>query len=72
MAVTWQTLRNYPNRVEAEFDQERLQQAGIPVLLQGPEAGIFGGGFSGASPFGVELSVPDNRVEEARALIAPE
>lgn len=71
MESQWQLLRSYPSLVEAEFDKERLEEAGIPVLVKGPESGIFGPGFSGPSAFGVDLMVPRERVAAARE-IAPD
>lgn len=68
MESQWTQFRSYPSLVEAEFDKERLEGGGIPVLLKGPETGIFGPGFSGASAFGVDLLVPKSQIDAAREL----
>ncbi|MDX1450080.1 MAG: DUF2007 domain-containing protein, partial [Acidimicrobiia bacterium] len=54
---------------EADLLESLLDGADIPVLRKGPESGIFGPGFAGASPLGVKLFVPESRVDEAREVI---
>lgn len=56
-----------------EADQARvlLEDEGIPVLIKGPQVGIFGAGFQGALQGGVELHVPSPELARARSLLAP-
>jgi len=67
---SWVPVRHYASLFEAEMSQELLESEGIPVMLKGPITGVFGPGFSGATPQGVTLLVPDDRADEARELIA--
>jgi hypothetical protein len=41
----------------------------VPVTIKSHEAGVFGPGFQGAVPTGVELHVPADRLADARALL---
>ncbi|MFO7260516.1 MAG: DUF2007 domain-containing protein [bacterium] len=61
----WVKLRNYASRAEADFHAGLLRGEGIPVLLQGPDIGIFGGGFGGMSVQGVTLLVPAADLDHA-------
>jgi hypothetical protein len=54
---------------EADIARAQLEGAEIPVISKGPEIGIFGPGFSGATARGVRLYVPEPLVEEARDLL---
>lgn len=62
-------LHNFPTLVEAEMNAELLRAAGITPLLQGPQSGMFGAGFSGMSVQGVTLLVPADDLERALELI---
>lgn len=62
-------LKSYSTTVEAEMHAEILREAGIPAILQSPNQGIFGAGFSGFSGQGVTLLVPDSELEHAAELI---
>lgn len=65
-------IQNYSTSTEAEMCAAILEEAGIAAILQGPQAGLFGAGFSGNSVQGVTLLVPEDRVEEALDLIGNE
>ena len=65
-------LQNYGTAAEAELNAELLRAAGVIALLQGPQQGIFGAGFSGLSIQGVTLLVPAADYERAAELIANE
>jgi hypothetical protein len=65
-------LQNYSTSVEAELNAELLRAAGVVALLQGPQQGIFGAGFSGYSVHGVTLLVPAADYDRAVELIANE
>jgi len=66
----WSLLTVYSSGYEADFAVALLRANEIPVLRRGPEVGIFGPGFSGATVRGVEIHVPADSLEEARAILA--
>jgi hypothetical protein len=65
-------LQNYSTSAEAEMHVELLREAGIQAYVQGPQPGIFGAGFSGASVQGVTLMVAAKDVQAAFELIGEE
>lgn len=65
-------IQNYQTASEAEMCAAILREAGIAAILQGPQAGIFGAGFIGASVEGVTLLVPEDQLENALELIGDE
>ncbi len=65
-------LRNFGTSMEADLYAEVLRENGIGVLLQGPQAGMFGAGFSGASVQGVTLLVAEADAARAAVLIGGE
>lgn len=65
----WTRLAEYGARPEADLVMGRLEQAGIPALVKGPETGIFGPGLAGTTPLGVTVFVPADRLQEARDLL---
>jgi len=67
--ASWVKVREYATRFEAEMARARIESAHIPVALTSHEAGIFGPGFQGAVPSGVELLVPANRVRDVVAML---
>jgi hypothetical protein len=67
----WVRLANYDFGYEADFAEAVLAEAGIPVLVKGREAGIWGPGFAGAPSQGLSLWVPKAHLSEARALLEP-
>jgi hypothetical protein len=62
-------LATFANGFEADLARERLEAEGIPVLLKGPQVGMFGAGFQGSFMGGAELFVPSPELERARALL---
>ena len=52
-------IKSYPTRVEADLARLELEAAGIPSTVVGISAGMEGG------VAGVQLLVPDDRVEGA-------
>ena len=68
----WARVAEFGAPPEADLAAGRLESAGIPVLVRGPETGIFGPGFAGTSPLGVSLYVPTDRLEDARQLLEPD
>jgi hypothetical protein len=68
----WTRLANYDFGYEADFAEAALAGAGIPVLVKGREAGIWGPGFAGAPSQGLSIWVPKAHIGEARALLEPD
>jgi hypothetical protein len=62
-------LATFANGFEADLARETLEAEGIPVLIKGPQVGLFGGGFQGPVAGGVELHVPSPEFARARALL---
>ena len=58
------TIRTYPTSVEAELARIALNAADIPAVVVGISVGMEGGGA------GVQLLVPDGRVEEALTVLS--
>ena len=72
MSDTWELLKEYYAGYEADLAISFLESAEIPVLRKGPETGIFGPGFAGSSPLGIQIYVPASRIEEARDMVSPD
>lgn len=68
----WTPVESYGARYEVELPVQRLEAAGIPVLVKGEEAGIWGPGFAGPTSRGITLLVPADRREEALKLLRDE
>jgi len=68
----WALLGDFGATYEADIIASLLESAGIPVLRQGTETGMFGPGFVGSTPLGVQLFVPRSRLEEAQAVLEAE
>jgi len=58
------TIKTYPTSVEAELARIALDAADIPAVVVGVSVGMEGGGA------GVQLLVPDGRVEEALTVLS--
>ena len=56
-------VKTYPTSVEADLARIALDAAGIPSVVVGVSLGMEGGGT------GVQLLVPDDRVEAALTLL---
>ena len=65
----WVKVREFATRLEADVARVRIEAAHIPVTIQSHEAGMFGAGFQGPVPTGVEVQVPSERLAEARSLL---
>ncbi|MDA1081741.1 MAG: DUF2007 domain-containing protein [Gemmatimonadetes bacterium] len=68
--LRWVRLTGCANTVEAEVLRQTLDTADIPVLIRGLQPGIFGGGFQGAIPHGIDVCVPSPELERARELLS--
>ena len=68
----WTKVREYSTRFEAEIARTRLESADIPAAIVSHEGGMFGAGFQGPVPSGVELRVPSDRIADAEAALEPD
>jgi hypothetical protein len=66
----WVPVAAFGAVYEAEMAAARLEDAGIPALVRSSHVGIFGPGFAGPTPQGIQLLVPEERLEEAREVLA--
>lgn len=66
----WTKAAVFAAALEAELARQQLHAEGIPVALLNHQTGIFGPGFAGPSALGITVLVPEERVREARELIA--
>lgn len=64
----WIVLATFGARWEADLIVQALRAAKIPVLVDGPDAGLFGPGFSGGFSPGVSVKVPVEFSELAREI----
>lgn len=67
--TTWTKAREFATGFEAELARARIESADIPVTIKSHEGGMFGAGFQGVVPSGVELHVPSDRLAEVQALL---
>jgi hypothetical protein len=67
--TAWRPVASYAALFEADLPRQHLENAGIPVLVEGVEAGIWGPGFAGPTSRGIRLLVPEDRLEEAQELL---
>lgn len=68
-ATTWVPIRSFAAVYEADFAVAILEGAGIPTRTRAETVGIFGPGYAGASPKGVAVLVPADRVDDARDVL---
>jgi hypothetical protein len=69
MASDWVKIATVASGFEADLTRAMLEEQDIPVLIRGKQAGLFGGGFQGAIPGGVDILVPSTAASRARELI---
>lgn len=65
----WSLLTTASTTLEAEMMQQTLEADGIPVLVRGTYAGVFGGAYQGPVPGGLRVFVPEQELERARELL---
>jgi Putative prokaryotic signal transducing protein len=57
------SIKSYPTTVEADIARMTLEAAGVPSVVVGIGTGMEGG------TAGVQLLVPDDRIEEALTVL---
>ena len=67
----WIKAQEFGTRLEAEMARARLESALIPSAIKADDVGIFGPGYQGAVPSGVELFVPRELLSAAKDLLDP-
>jgi hypothetical protein len=70
----WIVLASFGARWEADLLVHALRAAKVPVLVDGPDPGLFGPGFSGGFSPGVRVKVPAefaDHAEEIRSVFEP-
>lgn len=65
----WQKVATFAAQYEADLAVARLEAAGIPVLVKGPTAGIFGPGQMGPTALGVTVFVPADQLRRAKEVL---
>ena len=66
--ATWVKLTTFPSGFEADLFVERLKGAGLHARSAG-DVGIFGAGFQGTAPRGIDVFVVNNQLAAARAIL---
>ena len=69
MTTSWVKITTVRTGYEADAAKVILEEAGIPVLVQGYQPGIFGVGFQGPVIGGISIFVPEPAESHARELI---
>lgn len=68
----WVKARTFATHFEAEMARARLESAEIPAIIHSHAgSGVFGAGFQGSIPGGVELRVPIDRLSDAADVLEP-
>jgi hypothetical protein len=67
----WVKAEEFATQFEAELARARLTSAEIPCIIKSHSTGLFGPGYQGFIPGGVELHVPEPLLEEAREVLLP-
>jgi hypothetical protein len=66
----WTVLTNFASGLEADMAVEQLRSSGVPAQTRGKDiVGIFGAGFQGSTPRGVDVLVPDTALDKARDIL---
>ncbi len=69
-AVAWVSVANYRTQFAADVVIERLEAEGIMAIARGNDIiGIFGPGFQGATPRGVNVLVPSDALAAAQEVL---
>ncbi|HLV26425.1 MAG TPA: DUF2007 domain-containing protein [Gemmatimonadales bacterium] len=68
----WSLLTVVGTSLEVDMMKQTLDAEEIPALVRGPYAGVFGGGYQGPVPGGIQILVPEQELERARDLLGLE
>lgn len=66
---SWVRVASFASGMEAELAIARLRQGGVYAVSRGHLTGVFGYASMGASPWGVDVLVPGDLMEEAAGLL---
>lgn len=68
--LKWVSIATFSSGLEAEFTVQQLEAEGIVAISRGNDVvGIFGPGFQGMTPKGVDVLVPSDAVDAAREVL---
>jgi hypothetical protein len=68
--LRWVKLANYASALEADIVVERLRSAGVHAISRTNDiVGIFGPGYAGRTPRGVDVLVTSDAVNTAREVL---
>jgi hypothetical protein len=66
----WARVTTCSSMLEAELSAQTLEASGIPSRIRAHDlVGVFGPGFQGSVPRGVDLMAPSPLVTEAREVL---
>ena len=66
----WAKATTCRSMIEAELSSQTLEASGIPSRIRAHDlVGVFGPGFQGTVPRGVDLLIPSSLVHEAREVL---
>jgi len=66
--VKWIKLTTFPSGFEADLFVERLRGAGLHARSAG-DTGMFGAGFQGTAPRGIDVYVVSDQLTAARTIL---
>ncbi|MFZ0429958.1 MAG: DUF2007 domain-containing protein [Acidobacteriota bacterium] len=67
--MAYTKVGHFNSRLEAETIGNALTQYDIPFLVRSEDVGIFGPGYTGATPLGASLWVPEEDLPRVRELL---
>ena len=69
--LSWIKVASYGSAFEAEIAIAKLRSGGVYAITRGHDlAGVFGYSFQGATPWGVDVMVPSDEIDEANDILA--
>ena len=70
--IDWTPAVEYGAQYQVDLALPILEEAEIPYVVKGQEAGIWGPAFAGPTSRGIRILVPAERADEARDLLEVE
>ena len=69
--LSWMKVASYGSAFEAEIAIAKLRSGGVYAITRGHDlAGVYGYSFQGATPWGVDVMVASDEVDEANDILA--